>query len=89
MRQLIKTSGEVVELENPLPMEGIRAMLGAVALDTVLLADRKHVMLVDDLSYAKELPINVIATELYWAKCIPGTTHMIRGNVVVTLDSEF
>jgi hypothetical protein len=46
-------------------------------------------MIVDDAGYAKSLPVNTMATHLYWANCKPGTTHEIRGDVVIAPDSDF
>jgi len=34
-------------------------------------------------------PVNVKATALYHASCIPGTTHQIVGDVVVVPDGDF
>jgi hypothetical protein len=36
-----------------------------------------------------KFPINELATELYLANCIPGTTHRIAGDVVIAPDSDF
>ncbi|MNW08180.1 hypothetical protein D3C71_2049180 [compost metagenome] len=62
-------------------------MIGAEALDTVSLADRVHVMLVDDEGILKGLPVNPVATRLYQdARGIP---HQIRGDVVIVPDSDY
>ena len=66
----------------------IHRAIGAVVCDTVNLRDGR-VMLVDDLGYQKELPLNPKATLLYHSVCRPGTTHYIRGDVAVTLDHHF
>lgn len=34
-------------------------------------------------------PVNVEATKLYHAVCIPGTTHQIVGDVAICLDADF
>ena len=34
-------------------------------------------------------PVNVKATALYHAECVPGTTHQIVGDVVVVPDDDF
>jgi hypothetical protein len=46
-------------------------------------------MLVDDLGHQKMLPPNVTATKLYLERCKPGTTHIIRGDVIIVPDSDF
>ncbi len=85
--KLIKTDGT----ERSLPvtgMEPIRRLIGAEGLDTVNLRDG-YVMIVDDVGCRKNLDINVSATALYHAVCRPGTTHKIRGDVVIALDADF
>ena len=89
MRKLIRANGEERELHGPLDTKQITELIGASVLDTVLLVDRVHVMLLDDLGYHKELPVNAKATVLYLKKCKPGTTHVIRGDVVVVPDEDF
>jgi hypothetical protein len=61
-------------------------LLGADCLDTFSLRDGRRVW-VDDLGHAKGLPINERATQLYLAICRPGTTHVIRGDVVIGRDA--
>jgi hypothetical protein len=34
-------------------------------------------------------PVNRKATELYWQNCVPGTTHEIVGDVVITFDNDW
>ena len=34
-------------------------------------------------------PVNEIATELYWANCLPGTTHQVVGDVAIVCDEDF
>jgi hypothetical protein len=60
-------------------------LLGADVLDTFSLRDGRRVW-VDDLGHAKGLPINEAATRLYLSRCRPGTTHVIRGDVVIGRD---
>lgn len=81
----------------------IRDGIGGGNLDTVNLLDpwtHGHlglVMLVDDIgspqladgSDGKGLPVNELATWLYWARCRPGTTHQIRGPVALCHDIDF
>lgn len=40
-------------------------------------------MAVDDEGMCKGLPTNSIATEAYWANCVPGTVHQIHGPAVI------
>lgn len=70
-------------------MADLRKLVAAELFDTVRLADRVHVMLVDDEGYAKELPVNEKATALYLERCYPGTTHQILGDVVIVPDDDF
>lgn len=64
-------------------------MIGADALDTVSLADGVHAMLMDDQGHTKGLAINAKATHLYHEVCMPGTTHEIRGDVVIVPDFDY
>lgn len=34
-------------------------------------------------------PVNVEATKLYHAVCVPGTTHQIVGDVIIANDADF
>lgn len=58
--------------------------------DLILSIPAGSVMLVDDQSHSKPLPVNQIATAAYRAKCYPNQpTHMIRGDVVIVPDEDF
>lgn len=92
MRVLIKADGTRQQLELRQTMADIKRLIGASSLDTVSLrhmGQPAHVMVVDDHGHERGLPVNVEATRLYHANCRPGTTHQIRGDVVVVLDSDF
>lgn len=89
MRALIKTTGEVVDLPSPTSIERIRTLIGAETLDTILLADRIHVMILDDLGHSKGLPTNILATHHYWTKCGGANENYIVGDVIVVPDSDF
>lgn len=92
IRKLLRTDGSAMDLPPGKSMEWLRNLLRADALDTVTLrslGSPRHVMLVDDQGYQKHLPINVAATELYLAQCVPGTMHKIRGDVVIVPDDDF
>ncbi len=87
IRKLIRADGAETELHGPHALQDVRQMIGADALNTVSLADRVHVMLVDDEGVLKDLPVNPAATRLYQeARGIP---HQIRGDVVVVPDSDY
>lgn len=86
-RKLIRADGTEAVLHGPHAIQDVCQMLGADALDTVSLADRIHVMLVDDDGIQKNLPVNPAATRLYQdARGIP---HQIRGDVVIVPDSDY
>ena len=89
MRELIRASGVREPILRPIDIREVAALIGADTLDTVNLRHGDRVMLVDDAGHAKGLPINEVATHLYHSVCRPGTTHPIRGDVVVTFDSDF
>lgn len=89
IRKLIRADGAETELHGPHALQDVRQMIGAVALDTVILADRIHIMLVSDEGHLKGLPVNHEATRLYHEVCTPGTTWQIRGDVVIVPDSDY
>ncbi|AOY93804.1 hypothetical protein BKK79_19865 [Cupriavidus sp. USMAA2-4] len=89
IRKVIHADGTEVTLDGPRTIEQIRHRIGADTLDVVRLRDRAHMMIVDDLGHPKGLPVNEKATQLYWEVCRPGTTHQIRGSVVIVPDSDF
>ncbi|MCA8017779.1 hypothetical protein [Burkholderia metallica] len=89
IRKLIRTDGTELAFDRPLPIREVARRIGADVLDTVVLADRKHVMLVDDIGIEKDLPVNPEATRLYHEVCVPGTTHQIRGDVVIVPDADY
>ena len=86
-RKLICADGAETVLHGPHAIQDVCQMIGADALDTVSLADRVHVMLVDDDGISKGLPVNPAATRLYQeARGIP---CQIRGDVVIVPDSDY
>lgn len=86
-RKLIRADGAETQLHGPHAIQDVCQMIGADALDTVSLADRVHVMLVDDDGIQKGLPVNPAATRLYQeSRDIP---HQIRGDVVIVPDSDY
>ena len=86
--KVIRTSGAEEAIAGRPRIAAIETMIGADCLDTVSLRDGR-VMLVDDNGIAKDLPVNPAATALYHGVCRPGTTHQIRGDVVIVHDEDF
>ena len=92
IRQLIRADGTKLDLPAAHSIEQHRKLIGANTLDTVTLhhmGQPRHVMLLDDIGHVKRLPVNAEATRLYHANCKPGTTHTIRGDVIVVPDADF
>ena len=92
MRSIIRVDGTTVDLPEPRTMHDIGAIIGATTLCTITMKHMGrplHVMLVDDAGIKKDLPVNHMATKLYWFNCVPGTTHQIRGDVVIVPDDDF
>ncbi len=89
IRKVICTDGTEIALDKPISTTQAAELIGASCLDTVMLADGVHVMLVDDSGWLRGTPVNEKATALYLQRCAPGTTHKIRGNVVVVPDADF
>ncbi|WP_338881515.1 hypothetical protein WHX56_14000 [Achromobacter veterisilvae] len=87
IRKLIRADGAEAELHGPHALADVCQMIGADALDTVSLADRVHVMLVDDDGVSKNLPVNPAATRLY--QDARGVPHQIRGDVIIVPDSDY
>jgi hypothetical protein len=69
-------------------LKQIEQLIGANCLDSVDLRDGR-VMFVDDRGYPEKLPDNAEATALYHKVCKPGTTHRIKGDVVIGRDEDF
>jgi len=69
-------------------LKQIEQLIGANCLDSVDLRDDR-IMFVDDLGYRRGRPNNTEATALYHKVCRPGTTHQIKGDVVIGRDDDF
>ena len=84
---LIRTDGREERVD--IPFRDIEKAIGARGMDSVNLRDGR-VMLVDDMGHVIEPrpPINAKATKLYWSVCVPGTTHVIVGDVAIVIDAE-
>lgn len=88
-RKIICADGTEIALAERITTAKAAELIGAECLDFVTLADRVHMMLVDDLGHQRGLPVNAKATALYLQRCRPGTDHQIVGNVVIVPDSDF
>lgn len=87
--RIIRTDGSVEEIVGTPTFDKITELTKITVFDTVNLRNG-CVMLVDDLGHVGHLkPLNVEATKLYHAVCIPGTTHVIRGDVAIVMDADF
>ena len=89
LRVVIHHDGRIEKLKKPESMAQLKARMRANTIDTVILLDREHVMLVDDVGALVNAPHNVEATRLYLDRCRPGTQHTIRGTVCVVPDDDF
>lgn len=88
-RCLIMEDGTLARFTDPVSMNHAHSLLHAGALDTVILKDRKHVMLVDDASQAKRLPVNALACAHYYDKCGAKVPFEIRGPVLIVPDADY
>lgn len=91
-RRIIRTDGAEEPLPNRISIGHACRLVDASILTTVLLRHLGYpmqVMLVDDAGHLEGKPINPKATELYHANCRPGTTHQIRGDVVIVFDEDY
>lgn len=89
-RKIIRVDGTETLLDRPHTMHELHKLVGADSFDTVSMRDAgEHVMLVDDLGHPNKLPVNPKATALYHSICRPGTTHTIRGDVVIVPDADY
>lgn len=94
---------EEIDVQSKELLRQVERLIAADCLDTVNLRDGR-VMLVDDNGYESKAvdteygcelvpvkarkPVNVEATKLYHAICVPGTTHQIVGDVAILRDDE-
>lgn len=86
-RFILKTTGDRVEVPQPLEYDDAADLLGATLLDVVNLGDGR-LLLVDESGHPKGLPDNPEATRLYWTVCRPGVTHRVAGDVLVVPTSD-
>jgi hypothetical protein len=88
--EIIRVDGthETAAVDQSNWLKQIEGLIGTNCLDSVDLRDGR-VMFVDDLGYSRRLPQNTEATGLYHKICKPGTTHQIKGDVVIGRDEDF
>lgn len=83
----------------------LEALLGATCFDAVTLDVGRVMIVDDNGYETKTVdhgnghielvpisarkPVNQAATELYWLRCRPGTTHQIVGDVAIVNDEDF
>jgi hypothetical protein len=88
VRCIFRADGTYEALTGPQTMAQIEALIDCALCDSVMLADRIHVMVIDDLGHKRGLPVNEVATRLY-RDARPGSPWEIRGDVVVVPDSDY
>jgi hypothetical protein len=92
--RIIRTdqSSEPIDVKVRPNIQALAERINAATCCTVLLrhlGEPLLVMIVDDIGHRKGLPPNDDATALYWRNCVPGTTHMILGDVAIVRDDLF
>lgn len=87
IRKLVRADGAETELHGPHALQDVRQMIGADTLGTVTLADRTHVMLIDDFGTSKDLPVNAKASRFF--EDARGMPYDIRGDVVIVPDTDY
>ncbi|WP_233854147.1 hypothetical protein [Paraburkholderia sp. HD33-4] len=87
-RRLIRADGTETPIPLPMTIREVADLIGATTLDSVNLA-HGEVMILDDLGCERGLPVNATATAMYHARCVPGTTWPILGDVVIAPDADF
>lgn len=91
--KVIRVDGKIELHESNPRLSGIRKLLGADCLDTVIITHDLGrpviVMMVDDTGMIDHKPVNQYATALYHSVCKPGTIHAIHGDVALVHDEDF
>ena len=89
--KIITVDGTETIVDKRPTIEAIALAIGASGLDTVPLSHSSPilVMFVDDTGAIDGKAPNQTATALYLAKCKPGTTHQICGDVAIVNDADF
>ena len=84
---LIRTDGTETALSEKPSITTVRHLIGCDTLDYVTLNLRLNtLMFVDDTGAIDGKPVNQKATARYHARCKPGTTNQIHGDVVIIND---
>ena len=83
VRVIVHTTEEITPIVLPVTSQEVEDMIGAKCLDHVTLHGGRHMMWVDDNGHQKGLPVNRIATVLYWQRCGRPVEHEIVGDVVI------
>ena len=91
-RRLIRATGAVRDLAQPLTLTEIRAKLGTEVLEGITLVHwglPLHTMLMREQPGRKNARVNTEATTLYRANSKPGSKRQIRGDVLIVPDQDF
>lgn len=86
--RIIAEDGTETLIEEKPTLGKIQTAIGASFLDSVKFP-HFQVMMVDDTGMVDRRPVNAKATELYHAKCRPGTIYAIHGPVAIVNDMDF
>ena len=89
--KIIFVDGTETVVNRKPTINAIAVAIGASGLDTIILSHSPPilVMFVDDTGAIDGKPANAKATGMYLARCEPGTTHQICGDVVIANDADF
>src|SRR5258708_28354330 len=86
---ILRINGNVKKVDEKPTLAKIYKEIGCECIDTITLDhERQLVMMVDDNGAITEppKPVNDNATAMYHARCKPGTTWPIRGDVALVND---
>jgi hypothetical protein len=89
---IIRVNGDEYTVANKPTLAAIYKRITCECVDTITLDQKRQiVMMVDDEAAVREplKPVNHKATALYHARCRPGTTWPIRGDVAIVNDEDF
>ena len=85
--KVIRTDGSESIIDQAPTLDAIYRAIGCTCSDHVTLS-HSSIMIVDDTGMIDGKPVNVKATALYHAKCKPGTTHQIHGDVAIITEKQ-
>ena len=87
---IIRVNGDEEDVQEKPSIAKINRAIGCSCVDTVTLDRRREIlMIVDDTGMIDGKPVNPKATELYHARCRPGTPYSIHGDVAIVNDQDF